>query len=762
MASSLCGLQSQETTTRKIIWEIDGEKRVLKLSGEVGDRFHSESSNDLESWVYLDVVELNESTALYELPEETLTNESYWHAYLFNETPPEIDKGMKSSSMVTAQDGGEILGPNGARLVVPPDAVSSDVVISITAPEQNANQMHFLLEPQGLTFKKPVRFELPISYEGEIEAFPWRFTTSSDLNPQLESTYETTNWEQVNEIYIENPTGRPSISLDHFTYIYAANRIQDKAYLVFDIPKKYLLPGDILFTLTSFKQNKNSTKQPNWQPGHVGVLIHPNGINPKDPRSIIHADGETVKLDMIDGFRNLDTDGHLYLGARRPGGGLNKKERDEMVRIINAQRGKNYSKLGTRSNGNLHSCVSLIEYALDMIGRGTLSSFQDITIPTPYEMYIATFPVNEITVDVGENVEIPIYAAVVDPSRRIDTISTAQGSVTTISNEFYNRRMLFPELDITAFYYEIKMDLNSITSSPNTFRRDHNPSYRISFDGGILNRPNGYIFRWKPEPKHAGRSFTLPVTLTAHPSFLLEGRRKQEKDFVLGETLTIHVRPLPECTEEEEPNDDCSEATPMGDSKCAFGSIQKPEPSRADSPVIGADYFIKSLNAGRYRVQANTETPTILVKTTAGNSRGNGTVDFELTESEDVCIEIFTFREVESYAFEILEESAYCETGIVFENKSSDQTLSFKIVSDEIPVGQTVTLAPGETFAVEYPHPLTNLNLIEYAVDGFLVGGDGNQQFQFEVTCGRTQHFVWSGFLEFSNTPLVDTEDLAL
>ena len=747
-----------------MIWEQEGKKKVIKLSGVAGDRFYIESSIDLETWTLLGEVELTESTGRYELPGEVNDTELYLHAYTFNDVPVVVEQGIRSSSMVTVNDGGEVVGQQGSRLIIKPNSVLNDVEISISIPEQSDNQMQFLLEPEGLTFIRPVQFELPIKYDGDVSAFPWRFITSSDLNPPTESLFETTNWSEVNEVFLDTETGKVSIELDHFTFVYAASKIRDQAYLVFDIPRKYLLPGDILFTLTSFKQGDTAPKQPNWRPGHVGALLYPKGTGTSDPRSIMHADGERVKFDRIDGFRDLNKEGHLYLGARRPKGGLTKKERTVMVRILQAQKGKKYSKLGSKSDGSAHSCVSLIEYALDILDRGTLTNFQDKTIPTPYEMYIATQPVNEITVGVGENVEIPIYGAVVDPSFRIDTNTTGQGrtGITTL-NEFYNRTMLFKELGVDSFYYEIDMDLSAITSSPNTFRRDHNPSYRLSFDGGVLTKPNGYTFKWKPEPKHAGKSFPLPVTLTAHPSFLFNGVRKQQKDTTILDTLTINVRPAPECVEEVEPNDNCQGATPMGDSKSAFGSIQEREASsRPNSPIIGSDNFAKTLEPGRYRIQMDTEIPTVQIKKNSGNKAGRGHVDFELEESENVCIGVFSFSEVESYRLEILSEAEYCESSILFKNQTADQTVSFTITADEIPTGESVSLAPGETFSKFYPHPLNNMNLIHFAIDGFLVGGDGNQQFQLSVPCGRTQQFVWSGFLQFDNTPLVDTEDLTL
>ena len=351
LATHFCSLQAQESPTRNMIWEQEGKKKVIKLSGVAGDRFYIESSIDLETWTLLGEVELTESTGRYELPGEVNDTELYLHAYTFNDVPVVVEQGIRSSSMVTVNDGGEVVGQQGSRLIIKPNSVLNDVEISISIPEQSDNQMQFLLEPEGLTFIRPVQFELPIKYDGDVSAFPWRFITSSDLNPPTESLFETTNWSEVNEVFLDTETGKVSIELDHFTFVYAASKIRDQAYLVFDIPRKYLLPGDILFTLTSFKQGDTAPKQPNWRPGHVGALLYPKGTGTSDPRSIMHADGERVKFDRIDGFRDLNKEGHLYLGARRPKGGLTKKERTVMVRILQAQKGKKYSKLGSKSDG---------------------------------------------------------------------------------------------------------------------------------------------------------------------------------------------------------------------------------------------------------------------------------------------------------------------------------------------------------------------------------------------------------------------------
>jgi hypothetical protein len=456
-----------------------------------------------------------------------------------------------------------------------------------------------------------------------------------------------------------------------------------------------------------------------------------------------------VKKDRIDGFRDLAKEGHLYLGARRVKGGLKPKEQQNVVRVLRRQDGKAYNKLGTTGDKKAHSCVSLVEFALDSIGRGTLSTFQELSIPTPYELYKATAPVNEITVDVGERITIPIYSAITHPSRRF----RGRGQFAGFDNEFYTREMLFRELKIDSFYYEIAMNLKAITSSAATFRASSNPNYRLSFDRDNQLKPNGRVFKWTPEPKHADKSFPLPIQLDASPSLLVNGSRRNEPKVSIDETLTIHVRP---CISEEEPNDTCEQATPMGKSRCATGAIPKREPSsRPQSPIIGTDRFKKTLAPGRYRATLDIEQASIEIEIEGESARaGRGELNFELKDTQTVCASVFTFTPVESYTLTIQELSDYCDTGFYFHN-GTDSTIGFQLVASNIEP-MPVSIPPGRSFEQFFDQELFNLNMIDFNFDGERVGGDGNMLFDLEVLCGRAQNFVWTEFLSFEQTPVFE------
>lgn len=63
--------------------------------------------------------------------------------------------------LVSAANGGKVVAPDGAVIIVPPGALASDARLSITRVSEGDVMSLYKLEPEGLAFKKPVTVEMP-------------------------------------------------------------------------------------------------------------------------------------------------------------------------------------------------------------------------------------------------------------------------------------------------------------------------------------------------------------------------------------------------------------------------------------------------------------------------------------------------------------------------------------------------------------------------------------------------------------------------
>jgi hypothetical protein len=429
------------------------------------------------------------------------------------DVPAVVDMGPPRPTSVVEQtvgpEGGTIALVGGASLEIPAGALAAPTLIKVTAPTDQSDSssiIQYKLEPSGLRFSAPAVLRVPLAApvadaKGYVKALQW-----SDENP-LVGEGEQHRFQPMEEVAGESRPDRLALAVNHFSFVFLLVRVSSYQYLVKDIPARFLLPGDLLFALTS------SSPGPDWQPGHVGVFVGgraPCSKNVSD--ALIEATAPDVRLDGLDphegsppmngmprvlprqGFRAEF--GHFYLGARRSlldGSELSAADRAGIVQFLTAQVGKDYNTLG---QGNVtegsFSCVGLAESALDSVGKGVLPALTEVTASVPLEQFLVTSPVDSIDVYLGETVEIPVYGTVVHPQ-------SPNWGVTTRGS-----------------YCPSQPCCDGAACNSYTIEAAGVPSGgAFTPDDMIQGR---YLFKWTPQPGDAGRKVFLTFTMTSAPT----------------------------------------------------------------------------------------------------------------------------------------------------------------------------------------------------------------------------------------------------
>lgn len=436
-------------------------------------------------------------------------------------TPPPGGDLLSVEQLIPAATGGTVDIPNGAMLEIPPGALDADTLIRVTIPKDPSAQYIgdvYVLEPNGLTFNTPATLTIPtpegtadvIADLGEPHLVVF---VVSDLHTPFDAGSELALYEEARVVDRDDVDGTISIELDHFTAVYAYNQIDELAYLVTDIPPKYLQPADLFFTLTqigflgSFEQ-----EGPNWAPGHVGVFSPRAGMG-VDRRfgRIVEATPPKVQNTTLADFKA--DKGHLSLGPRRVAGGLTQTQQQDAVTFVEAQRGKDYAAVLGQGNltAGAYSCVGLAESTLDAVGAGVLNIAQEATISAPLELFRRTVPVRELTLYVGEHVDFQVYGVVVDPD------SYGVGLVGS-PWDYY----CACEYDIAA------ANLPTGATFTGTQPLDHGPAASYT-----------YRFAWTPGSQHANQTFTVTLQMGYNVHYLFKDEYK-----LITDDLVIHVLPL--------------------------------------------------------------------------------------------------------------------------------------------------------------------------------------------------------------------------
>jgi hypothetical protein len=476
-----------------------------------------------------------------------------------NEPAPVQEVDNNVTSLEVGSNGGIIELPGGATLEIPSGALTEPTTISVITPaEQGASSqvIKYELQPAGLEFDVPLILRVPLEDVpelGMIEALQW-----SDLNP-LEGEGDLSRFQPLDEL--EGSSREELVlAIEHFSFVFIFVTVSEYMYLVKDIPARFLLPGDLLFTLTQTKGGVD------WQPGHVGVFIGGrNDCNMLPSDALIEATGDSVREDVLDrhepdeehrgvreGFRAEF--GHKYLGPRRSySEPLTPADRVGVVDFLREQVGKDYALI--LGQGNLDedafSCVGLAEAALDSVDKGVIAGLNEALVSTPLEMFQLTGPIDDITVFAGESVEIPFSGAIVHPASP-DFLTTTRG--------WYCNTQ--PCCDAGACNsYEIE------TKEP--------PPSGITFD---KISEGEYLLKWDTTEDDAGRHEILEFLMTSNATTLRDDADDASDRATLGvleveDFLSIKVLPcpLPEdpvCGDETKDESEACDGEAPPDSSC--------------------------------------------------------------------------------------------------------------------------------------------------------------------------------------------------
>lgn len=441
---------------------------------------------------------------------------------------------------IDAATGGVVSLPveaGSVSLTIPPGALPSSMSISVYAPmEATPGRMHLGLEPSGLEFLEPVRLTVSLSDDLTNYALTdmWHI---SELNDLVDAGSEQHRWAPFDNI--EVGTGGQTISgeMQHFSGAFVLLGIERTAYLVLDLPGKYLRPGDGLWVMSrppTVGLLSDIDFLYNWVPGHNAMVnsVHPDGAF---PTTVIEStlDGGAagningVQINPFDRFKV--TAGHVYMGARRPRGPIfTDAERRAAVTFARSKLGNGYGILGAQGTG-LWTCTDLVEGAWDAAGRGVVARLTpqqvfaaaagnptgaiDALFPSPVETFEATVPVRNITVKVGEEVRIPVYPVVVAPS-----------SVSIDSK--------------IGYYLAGNAHITAAVNATATTTVTGMPQGAI-FSGVDDNHPySAQSFIWTPQPSDAGSTILLDFKMTG--SVKKTGSAKTHT-FDITQTLDIHV-----------------------------------------------------------------------------------------------------------------------------------------------------------------------------------------------------------------------------
>jgi uncharacterized protein YycO len=321
--------------------------------------------------------------------------------------PPTGDAVLGAACMGPA--GGVLELDDGSTLEVPPGALDEATMLSVTALPSTGGRLTWALEPHNTVFALPVVLTLQL----DPEAPPLSILHISQLYEPLDQITEESVVRTLEPVAIDSAAARVSVELDHFSFVEALSAKQDAAYIVYDLPDAQLRPGDILLTLTS----PDKVFDPNWKPGHVGMVSWAPRIGQVAKGKAIDAvPTKGVREQAVSEFKLNDL--HLYLGARELADyPLEDTERTAAVDWARTQLGKPYSLLEWNLGGSDgdFNCVELVDGAMELAGRELIGD-NGAFLATPHDVLQATLPVRRVRGQAGTSVKVPIYGVAWDPS----------------------------------------------------------------------------------------------------------------------------------------------------------------------------------------------------------------------------------------------------------------------------------------------------------------------------------------------------------
>jgi hypothetical protein len=397
----------------------------------------------------------------------------------------------RSSSMIQAAVGGSVSLPDGTRLDLPPGALAADTEISLFAVPRDLVQDPSVLamvelSPDGLQLQKAAT--LTLNYDPALTTLPdialaYSYNRSAaplDFGPELSIT------EALGIGASDQALGILSASVTHFSGFFV--NVTHHAELVTEIPLQFLKKGDILVQLS------NCGTECDFVPGHVAMYLGTRDplADATDGSTIIEAAGGPVQFSLPSGLPSDFGSGSGaafsfnkdYMGARTPSNhALLDQERTTIAQFATSELGFPYAIIGSFT-GSGETCSGFVakSYFSAGINLGVLTSPTLLTAAatTPWGIMNSTKPVQDITVNVGTSIDIPVKAMV---------------------GVFVANLNVFPFRSYQRNPAGTNIQIDSTTPLPNG----------ASF---TANAVGGDTFRWTPTDADAGKLFPIKFTAT--------------------------------------------------------------------------------------------------------------------------------------------------------------------------------------------------------------------------------------------------------
>ena len=429
-----------------------------------------------------------------------------------------------TTAIIRAATGGTIQLPGGAILDIPPNALAEDTTITVSTPkgQDKTQPIHqFKFEPEGLIFSKTAYLKVPYdeSFNQNFTLTAWQF---SELMAEKVSATERARGDVMRLIEHDLENNTVTLALDHFTFVKIFYKVHDIAYLVVDIPPKYIKPGNLLFTMTDM------TGGPSWYVGHVGVFTADNDVCSSNISDELIESTSTddasispsgVQLGQLREFKVENN--HIYLGVMEPlEGELSDADRNGIVQYCRDNVGALYSSIGQGGQSGAEgkasfSCVGLAEAAYESVGKGLISAIDQFFVSSPADMYLASKPQSEIVVAAGDLVDITVAGVVVHPDSPYYSIGL---------DGYYCGS--FPCQGAEAV---TNLTMTAIMPSSATFRRQASRG--------------SYRFLWQTTAADAGDVRVVTFEMTTQPTMTGLLGPVQLDTIQLSQNLTIKVAP---------------------------------------------------------------------------------------------------------------------------------------------------------------------------------------------------------------------------
>lgn len=433
-----------------------------------------------------------------------------------------------ASATISASSGGTVSFSDGTTVDIPAGALTADTTITAEKPKAGENLGSSLtgyieLGPDTVKLQKPVTITYTYDDSKVGDETALHVVSMSSNNPEVNAGSEKHYFQDVAIQSQDTSKNTITVQMSHFSVL--GYLWEEKAYLVLDIPGKYLQKGDLLYVLTNASSDVNGS----WIPGHTAIYLGTTDASsksndettiiestPKDTALGINKDG--VQTNTLSTFKSLSGQ-HIYLGARRPlTTTLTKEQRTKIAQyaLDRLSAGVGYRAIGggpllNISDNTKISCVGLTELAYESAGVNLVAGWKELLL-WPIRQFVFTKAVDDVTVKAGEDITIYLKGAI-----KVDSTYSAKENLYTFS------AASSPENIFTDGRATLNSTLNFFTWTPK--QSDIGKSYVVTFTmnagkyGTVkqdltINVAGDYF----PEVDKASYTYAVSQTSTANPN----------------------------------------------------------------------------------------------------------------------------------------------------------------------------------------------------------------------------------------------------